>query len=380
MLNPTCWAAGIDFSGVCAAQLTATVANGQVTGGYSCPFFPVTAISPWHVAMAAHVYGAGHVIGLPVQVQFLGNDGVVYTRTVTTSTLAYQDIQIGLLNAALPATVTPLPILPVDWLVRLSGPPAGLLALAFNQQRQMLIGSYDGTSSFGTAVTLDCAQGTPASLFSTPWISGDSSSPAFVLLGNQPFLLTTATSGGSGTLLGAGTSYPACLAQIVAAMATLGPAGVTLPTAFFPAPATVQWNSIQNVPPTILNPVQNVISSVTVGGSVGTPSLPLLYVQNAMARLALSVGVGQEVEEADKGVRFRLLRPFPSDPRAWSCLDLDAVLMDAVRDADDGSPMVDDHGQIVVDDVTPGWLSTVRDAADLSPVTDSTDGSVVTSY
>jgi len=103
--NDSLWCADVELSGLTAiASTTAEIRSAEL-------------ISPRHIAGATH--------HRPTEVSFLGDDGVIVTRTVSSWTAVENkpesgqtgdsDLSIGYLDAAVPSTVHPLKVLPANW-------------------------------------------------------------------------------------------------------------------------------------------------------------------------------------------------------------------------------------------------------------------------
>jgi len=182
--NPTCWAAGLDFSGV-----------GTFWDAGSTEWFGCALISRRHVWFAEHVmdFVGGETIN------FIDNDGITYAATV-----AGPDIDIGLdgavlyLTADVPARYTHYRVLPTDYedyftydpTDRPSGviSPRGLVGkplLYMDQERKVYVGSINGI-------------GVLINFFQAPvkypirrdhywWImhDGDSSSPRWIVIEDE---------------------------------------------------------------------------------------------------------------------------------------------------------------------------------------------------
>lgn len=117
--NPSCWAADLDFSGVCVySHLSHWYGGGYFGGG--------AAITPRHYIVSHH-FEPGNRVGRPLR--FVGSDGVVYERTIIAQTTGSEisgtfansnplinDLCLFLLDSDLPEEVTVYPIVG-DWIV-----------------------------------------------------------------------------------------------------------------------------------------------------------------------------------------------------------------------------------------------------------------------
>jgi hypothetical protein len=90
-------------------DLTAISAYNNNVGSYGTKF-PITAISPIHCLGAAHVN-----LKPGTELNFVGVDNQTATRTVMSSMVAADDIDVYLLDSELPRNITPMKILPADW-------------------------------------------------------------------------------------------------------------------------------------------------------------------------------------------------------------------------------------------------------------------------
>jgi hypothetical protein len=106
-LNPSCWAAGIDLSGVPVATTLKGRWGHENKGGL---------ITSQHVVGARHWSGyTGGYVGM--KFRFRATDGVIHERTVIGLSYGLFDTVFFTLNTPLPATVTPLKIMG-EWFAR----------------------------------------------------------------------------------------------------------------------------------------------------------------------------------------------------------------------------------------------------------------------
>jgi len=169
--------------------------------------------------------GAAHTAGsysVGAQVDFLGNDGNVYTRTIiallahlapshivtspadttilAAGSQAWDDLMVGKLSAALPAAVKPLKILPANWRTYL--PMLGLNLPILHW------GKWDGVSYFhdifitpGRFLSYQTAFADPEAMWTFPQISppdyrrdvvhGDSGGASFIPINGEAVLIST---------------------------------------------------------------------------------------------------------------------------------------------------------------------------------------------
>ena len=157
----------------------------------------VTLISPIHVIYASHY---SYAMPLSKSYFFKGISGMVYERKIvsksTINAIGDHDISIGLLDNPLPSDVSFMSILPNDfhfWLNDLRYLPVVFL----DQEEKAHIGSCNGInlieisnfsiSNYNIKNRLSFFKGA---------IGGDSSSPKFLLLGNNPILMGVTHFGG----------------------------------------------------------------------------------------------------------------------------------------------------------------------------------------
>jgi hypothetical protein len=161
------------------------------------PVKQFTAVSPKHFVYANHFKPAvGHFV------KFLGSDGVVIQRTITalttipTDTTGDSDVALATLDAALPATVKPLPYLNLasemdyedeDLMVFGFSVKAGSGTLLDFDEADFDNGGPNGPTKVFTFEYL--SSGTdPDDCYFTP-TGGDSGSPSFILSGAMPALV-----------------------------------------------------------------------------------------------------------------------------------------------------------------------------------------------
>ncbi len=215
--NPNAWTSALtplDFTGVAGW----TDAGWPLIGWGDQVFYThgETLISPRHYLTAAHLPDVnGSKIG------FLDPNGNQVIRTVVNNyTIPNTDINIGVLDSDVPNTITHYPIMNSATLKNLiqktdPNPNLDVPIVDFNQDSFALVHSM--YSLVDRWISHHPYASGPRSSFSKPNIrSGDSGSPAFIIIDNQPVLLLTETSGGSGPNLG---SY---ISELNAAMTAMG--------------------------------------------------------------------------------------------------------------------------------------------------------------
>lgn len=204
--DPNFWAADIDLT--CASPWNSS--GGRFKAG--------TLVTPRHIVLAKH-YG-NYVVGQ--EYRFVKADGTVVTRTVTAyydDPSSIIDITIGKLDSDVPAGISFAKVMPPATFLtkapafnRAFGDKGQAPALVLNQMERGSISDFAPVLG-----NLDWAYGYPTdddarSVFWGEPILGDSGNPSFLLVNNQPVLLTTWTSGGFGN----GPNY--CRASIQAAV------------------------------------------------------------------------------------------------------------------------------------------------------------------
>lgn len=204
--NAGCWAANIDLT---------CVSPWNSAGGIA---YAGTAISPRHIIFARHFQ-----IPTGATVRFVTTGNVVVTRTMTAAqSLAGSgypyDLTIGLLDSALPDTITPAKVLPanvLDYLPSLSK-LYSIPALVIDREEKALVADLYQLS--GSYVSFHQPVDATRLTYFEGLISGDSGNPGFLVIDDQPVLVTTWTYGGAGS----GPRIHALHTEINAAMTTLG--------------------------------------------------------------------------------------------------------------------------------------------------------------
>jgi hypothetical protein len=206
--NTSCWLADLVAKLTCISPWNSN--GGQNQAG--------TLVSPRHLVMAEH-----YQFGVGTKVRYITADNQVVERTVTavqsvgpSNSQDYYatDITVALLDSDVPPSISPAKVLPNNWLSYLPSltTVTGVPAIATNQYKQVLVSDFISTQ---TGIAPTNAQ---RLLFFRTIISGDSGSPAFLVVNNELVLLTTWTWGGGG----GGPNYANLLASINAVMTSLG--------------------------------------------------------------------------------------------------------------------------------------------------------------
>ena len=174
--NPDFWAKGVDFS--CASMWNSQ--GGNTRAG--------TAVTPRHVVFANH-----YPLQPGVRLDFLGTDRKVHSRKlVATRRVSNTDLMVGALDADLPGTVHPAPILPVDYATSL-GSGADLPCVAFDYEEKAIVVELMAIprDRRATNIYTRVPQKADRLRFFEHIIVGDSGNPIFLLLNGDVILLST---------------------------------------------------------------------------------------------------------------------------------------------------------------------------------------------
>lgn len=203
--NPDLWCSSLDLSAIALAS---------AAGGGN-----LTAISPWHVIGANHYFNSA---GL-----WVDSNGTIVSRTVTASQqIGTSDIRIGVLNAALPSTVSPMEVMPSNWRNYIPGYLYNIPCAYFD------LGEVGSAKQCGILSTYQIRQASDGILLDfevspdadkaafyrtnvSPSIDFNSGSPVFFILGATPILLGTWYYAGEAPII---SDY---ITEINAAMASL---------------------------------------------------------------------------------------------------------------------------------------------------------------
>lgn len=186
--NPNVWCADIDLT--CISPWNS---NGGATKAG-------TLISPRHILFAAH-----YEISNGATIRFITQDGTVVNRVMTSKLRHpeyipyYPDITIGLLSSDVPETISFAKVLPDNWATKfpsISDISARIPAIGIDQEEKATIQdwAYHTNTSVSNAIPSDAKR---LSLYENK-IVGDSGNPEFIIINNEPVLLTVWTSGGPG--------------------------------------------------------------------------------------------------------------------------------------------------------------------------------------
>lgn len=210
--NTNCWGADVDLTPH-ATYNSETVTYQPGVGG-------ITLISPRHVIGAVHT--GNPAVG--VTYHFVTADNVVCSRTVTAAVrIGTTDIKVGLLNADVAAGIDFCRVLPDTWATKLPTLSTRHVACArINREQKLVVHelhSLGAFASFHTPLSGDRLA------FTLGAVSGDSSTPLFLIVNGETVLLTTLYSASGGP------SIIANRAAINAAMTSLGGGYTTLTNA-----------------------------------------------------------------------------------------------------------------------------------------------------
>lgn len=216
--NSNCFATNLDFS--CLSVWNGS-AQPHSHGG--------TAISKRHVLWAKHWY-----LGAGSRLDFLGNDGVVYSRYVgghlgvSIDGVPNNDIDIAYLTEELPDAVVPVALLASNAYERIrSG--NGLPVVAVNQDKKAIVYDVENISFPGSSscvVRLATPKISLRNVCHQSVRNMDSGSPSFIVYGNKLVLI------GTHWQIGVDSSVAMAIPQIQAAMNLLCP-GYVLKTEDF---------------------------------------------------------------------------------------------------------------------------------------------------
>ncbi|MBK1883654.1 hypothetical protein JIN85_14630 [Luteolibacter pohnpeiensis] len=205
-------------------------ATGEYTRSLNCWLTMIlTGVSPWNSTFAGdmgytaitprHIITANHFPQLSIfSLRFVTADNVVVTRTCISSIqIGTSDIRIYILDEDLPETISPVKIAPgnLNSLIPTTRSGKGIIpVLAFNQDEDALILGMYKTSD--TSFSYNKNAGSDSrNEFAKSIIPGDSGNPVFLIINNEPALISTFHTTASGPLI------PAYISEINNAIATL---------------------------------------------------------------------------------------------------------------------------------------------------------------
>ena len=190
--NEQCWAQDVDIS--CASPW-------HVGQGRHADCAPtnttVTAISKRHVLYASHF---SYAMSTNLVYYFHGHDGVLATNRLVALSSIGADIGIGLLENELPDSIVPAKFLPDDFADYI-GNGKHLPSLILDQNEKAFVaelGSFPGYDNRYQRHYNLSSRNAVRSAFAKNYIGGDSSSPRFLVIGNNVVVLGTLWHGGVG--------------------------------------------------------------------------------------------------------------------------------------------------------------------------------------
>jgi len=178
--NTSCWATDIDLSAFSVAT------DWGDCGGTGTK--TANLISPRHVLFASHYVGT-----IGAKYLFVTQDNQVITRTLVARLLAVNggDIAIGILDQDIPSNISYFKVLPSGWYSHFPGiATVRVPAITSDSAKNALVGDLralysDTQTSYTIYTTSDPIR---SLLFEAP-VGGDSSSPAILLVDEEPVLI-----------------------------------------------------------------------------------------------------------------------------------------------------------------------------------------------
>jgi hypothetical protein len=182
--NADIWLPGLDWSCV---PVRVDYGSGNVSTQYrGC------LVTAQHMVAVNHAgFTAGHTV------YFLGSDDQMYSRTISSvdTSLSALDLRVAKLSSALPSAVSPAKMLPAsvgDW-VTANDYTTGLPIAVLDQELKVVSHRWTGhiTDNFASMPTETVS---PMSTYAEAFIAGDSASPCFIVINDEPILLALAAS------------------------------------------------------------------------------------------------------------------------------------------------------------------------------------------
>jgi hypothetical protein len=189
--KPSCWAY-LRSGGTVGFDMTAVSPVNSLGNN----FYAGAAVTDYDVAFAGHwmAWKVGETI------TFVANDNTVITRTIVATDWiyaadgTYMDVGLARLDSPLPASITPLKLLPDDWQTYLPGNTSGLPMVMFDQEEHVFLwetGDPDGGTSFETTrggltlINYRWPSRNDWLAMNENWVSGDSSDPLCLPINNK---------------------------------------------------------------------------------------------------------------------------------------------------------------------------------------------------
>ena len=191
--NNGCWAFDVDIS--CASPWH----DGAGRHPDCAPTnITVTAISRRHVIYAYH---CAYAMSTNLVYYFRGNDGSVITNRLAAFSGIGNDIGVGLLAEELPITVSPAKFLPDDFADYI-GDGRYLPSLIIDQNEKAFVAELASFTMYGTRSSLHAnisSRNNHRASFAKNYIGGDSSSPRFLVVGEEVVILGALRKGARGS-------------------------------------------------------------------------------------------------------------------------------------------------------------------------------------
>lgn len=149
-----------------------------------------TLISPKHIVFANHF-----PIPVDTTLVFVDATGTIVSRTMQARLhISNTDIQIGLLNEAVPSTIAFYPILSSAQVNHYFSATAGMPIFALDQEGKVIVRNVFLIGNEQLKRTLhSLAPSLPRSIFTEEFVGGDSGNPGFLVVGDQLILNFTHT-------------------------------------------------------------------------------------------------------------------------------------------------------------------------------------------
>jgi hypothetical protein len=172
--NPNVWCAEMDFTG-CSPW-----------NSHDGPRRAGTLVTPRHVLFSTHY-------GIPINstIIFVTSANEVISRTVIATTIAHNDISVGMLDSDVPSSIKHYKVLPTDY--RKYATP-GVPVIEFTQRETALLAIYEGTtiSTYDYGLVYFSCYGIPFNPAQQLWyntiIIGDSGNPTFFYIDGEEIL------------------------------------------------------------------------------------------------------------------------------------------------------------------------------------------------
>lgn len=232
--NTNFWAYGVDLTSVVAGtSWTDCCAPGDHERRAG------VLISPRHVILADHYWRGNSLPTSGITLRFIKQDGTVVTRTITNYLrVGSTDIDIAILDSDVPAGINFAKVLPANYTTYLPS----LTSTTTVPTLSLVGGAYDvaDTDKQGYVRELNVLSGSMyftqstvaqrSAFFGRAVANGDSGNPSFLIINDEPVLLSSATS-----FSHFGPDYAQNITAINSTMTTLG-GGYTLTTADLTSP------------------------------------------------------------------------------------------------------------------------------------------------